>query len=243
MPARELRSAREQARPALGLTIWPPVVAGRGPWLLEPSRASIHTTPCAFRQVRWSFPTTECLSCGVDAPRLWDATRLAVDIDQDQPVVLGVVVSLHVCPVCGRMFRAQPPFLRPRAIYTLRVVHKAVEAVYDDGLAMRCVPDRLARDFWVKPDEKMVRLWCRTSAADVDFAVEYQPWVVANFSGILCVDEVYQGDLALLLVIIRQHWMGIAWSATPCLRRRRKSTKHGQGVPRAPAGGARGGHH
>jgi hypothetical protein len=55
------------------------------------------------------------------------------------------------------------PFLRPRAIDTLRVVQKAVEAVYRDGLAMRCVTDRLARDFWVKPDEKMVRQWCRPS--------------------------------------------------------------------------------
>jgi hypothetical protein len=126
---------------------------------------------------------------------------VAVDIDLEQPVVLAVVVSVHVCPVCGRMFRAQPPFLRPRAIYTLRVVQKAVEAVYHDRMAMRCVPDRLARDFWVKPAEKMVRLWCRAFADRIDFAIDYQPWVVANFSGILCVDEVYQGDLALLLAV------------------------------------------
>jgi hypothetical protein len=94
-----------------------------------------------------------------------------------------------------------PSFLRPRAIYTLRVVQKAVEAVYHDRMAMRCVPDRLARDFWVKPAEKMVRLWCRAFADRIDFAIDYQLWVVANFSGILCVDEVYQGDLALLLAV------------------------------------------
>jgi hypothetical protein len=99
------------------------------------------------------------------------------------------------------MFRAQPPFLRPRAIYTRRVVQKAVEAVFCDGLAARCVPDRLARDFWVKPSEKMVRLWSRAFAAEVDFSTDYQPWVVANFSGILCVDEVYRGKLALLLAV------------------------------------------
>ncbi len=168
---------------------------------MEPNRAAIHTTRCAFRQVRWSFRTTQCRRCGGRAPRLWDATRVAVDIDLEQPVVLAVVVSVHVCPVCGRMFRAQPPFLRPRAIYTQRVVQKAIEAVYHDGMAMRCVPDRLARDFWVKPAEKMVRLWCRAFADHIDFAVDYQPWVVANFSGILCVDEVYQGDLALLLAV------------------------------------------
>jgi transposase-like protein len=126
---------------------------------------------------------------------------VAVDIDLDRPVVLTVIVSAQVCPGCGRMFRAQPPFLRPRAIDTLRVVQKAIEAVYRDGLAMRCVPDRLARDFWVKPDEKMVRRWCRTFAAEIDVAVDDQPWVIATFSGILRVDELYQGDLALLLAI------------------------------------------
>ena len=55
----------------------------------------------------------------------------------------------------------------------------------DDTDAARNVPDRLARDFWVKPSEKMVRLWCRAYAAEFDFDVDYQPWVVANFSGIL----------------------------------------------------------
>ena len=168
---------------------------------MELDRTAIHTTPCSFRQVRWSFPTTECQRCGGLAPRLWDATRVAVDIDLEQPVVLAVVVRVHVCPVCARMFRAQPPFLRPRAIYTQRVVQKAIEAVYHDQMAMRCVPDRLARDFWVKPAEKMVRLWCRAFADHIDFAIDYQPWVVANFSGILCVDEVYQGELALLLAV------------------------------------------
>jgi hypothetical protein len=154
-----------------------------------------------FRQVRWSFPSIDCASCSGAAPRIWEVTRVAVDIDLDQLVVLGVEVSVHFCAVCNRRFRAQPPFLRPRAIYTRRVVQKAVEAVYCDGLAARCVPDRLARDFWVKPSEKMVRLWCRAFAAEVDFTTDYQPWVVANFSGILCVDEVYQGELALLLAV------------------------------------------
>ncbi|MBV9328539.1 MAG: hypothetical protein JO352_32905 [Chloroflexi bacterium] len=159
---------------------------------MESNQATVQTKQVSFRRVSWSFPTVNCPRCGRDAPRVWDATRVAIDIDLDQPIVLAVEVSVHVCATCGRMFRAQPPFLRPRAIYTRRVVQKAVEAVFCDGMAVRCVPDRLARDFWIKPDEKMVRLWCSAYAAAIDFAVDYQPWVVTNFSGMLCVDEVYQ---------------------------------------------------
>lgn len=91
--------------------------------------------------------------------------------------------------------------MRPRAIYTNRVVDKAVQSVYSDNMAMRCVPDRLARDFWVQPSESMIRHWCRTYSAQFDFEADYQSWVVSEFSGILCVDEVYQDQLALLLAV------------------------------------------
>jgi hypothetical protein len=104
---------------------------------------------------------------------VWDVTRVAIDLDLEQPVILAVEVSVHRCRSCGREFRAQPLFLRPDAIYTCRVVQKAVEAVYCDGLAARNVPDRLARDFRVRPSEKMVRLWCKAFADRLDFATDY----------------------------------------------------------------------
>jgi transposase len=59
----------------------------------------------------------------------------------------------------------------------------------------------MGRDFWVRPSEGMIRSWCRTYSAGFDFETDYQPWVVQEFSGILCVDEVYQGQLALLLAV------------------------------------------
>jgi Transposase len=147
------------------------------------------------------MPAVACPQCEEPAPRVWDVTRVAIDLDVDQPVVLAVEVSVHQCAACARFFRAQPSFLRPGAVYAQRVVQKAVEALYHDGLAVRCVPERLARDFWVRPSEKMVRLWCRAFAEQLDFATDYQPWVIASFSGVLCVDEVYQGELALLLAV------------------------------------------
>jgi hypothetical protein len=124
-----------------------------------------------------------------------------VDIDLEQPVLLLVTVSVHHCPRCHHYGRAQPPFLRPDAIYTNRVVRMAVQSVYRDGMAISRVQQRLATDFWVQPSETMIRGWCRACIARLDFAQDYQPWVVSSFSGILCVDEVYHGDLALLLAV------------------------------------------
>jgi hypothetical protein len=168
---------------------------------VEPALSSFQSTPCTIRRVSWSLASAVCDRCGRSASRVWDVTRTAIDIDLEQPVLLGVIVSVHHCRPCRRYFRAQPPFLRSGATYADRVVQKAVASVHQDGMAMRRVPARLARDFWVRPSEKMVRLWCQTFAGSVDFATDYQPWVVESFSGVLCVDEVYQGKVALLLAV------------------------------------------
>ena len=119
---------------------------------MEPSQATVQTKPVSFRRVYWSFPSVNCPRCGSDAQRVWDARVLPSISTWISRSCSLVEISVHVCAACSRMFRAQPPFLRPRAIYTRRVVQKAVEAVFRDGMAARCVPDRLARDFWVKPE-------------------------------------------------------------------------------------------
>ena len=162
---------------------------------------ALNHTPCTIRLLQHSPPYAQCERCGLLARRVWEVSRTAIDIDLDHPVLLLVTVSVHRCPGCSCYFRAQPPFLRPNAIYTERVREKAVLSVYADGMALRRVTGRLARDFWVSPSEAMIRRWCRDYAEGVDFEGDYQKWVVEEFSGVLCVDELYQDKLALLLAV------------------------------------------
>lgn len=162
---------------------------------------TFNQTPCRIRQVRWSFPALPCPRCAQRAPRTDHVLRVAIDIDLDLPVLVHLTVSRHRCPACHRYFRAQPPFLRPDASYTNRVVQKAVQSVYRDGMAMRRVAERLARDFWVRPSEGSIRRWCRGADAVATYQTAYQPWVIREFSGILCIDEAYQDQLALLLAV------------------------------------------
>ncbi len=161
----------------------------------------LNYTVLTVRQVAYSVPLAKCDRCGAPAERVWETERVAIDIDLDRPVLLLVRVSVHHCPACAHFFRAQPPSLRPDATYTNRVVTKAVQSVHLDGTAMRRVSERMGRDFWAQPSEASIRLWCREHAAGLDLAGDYQQWVVQEFSGVLCVDEVYQGDLALLLAV------------------------------------------
>jgi transposase len=162
---------------------------------------TINHTLCQVREVVYLWPTLPCDRCHQPAARFSTAERVAIDLDLDHPILLLITVSVHFCVPCRQYFRAQPPFLRPDASYTNRVVATAVAAVYQDGMAMRRVPDRLARDFWVRPSEASIRQWCRAYQTHFDFATDYQPWVVQEFSGVLCIDEVYQGQLAFLFAV------------------------------------------
>jgi hypothetical protein len=125
--------------------------------------------------------------CGQAARRVWEVSRTAIDVDLNHPVLLLVSVSVHRCSSCSRHFRVQPPFLRPNAVYAERVREKAVFSVYEDGMPFRRVAKRLARDFWVPPSEAMIRRWCKEFAEGLNFAEDYQRWVVEEFSGILTV--------------------------------------------------------
>ena len=68
-------------------------------------------------------------------------------------------------------------------------------------MAYRAVSRRLARDFWVRPSEASIRRWSKAVLSALELDAHYQEWVVAEFSGMLCVDEVYQGQLALLVAV------------------------------------------
>ena len=168
---------------------------------MELSPARINQSSVSVRLVRRVLPRAACDRCGRLAPRVWDASRSAIDIDLDRPVLLQVTVSVHYCAACRHYFRAQPSFLRRDAVYTNRVVAKAVASVFRDGMAFTRVAQRLARDFWVRPSERMIRLWCRAYADALSLEDDYQRWVVDAFSGVLCVDEVYQDRLALLVAV------------------------------------------
>ena len=162
---------------------------------------TFQATACQVRELAYLLPLLPCDRCQQAAARYSTAERVAIDLDLDQPTFLLVTVSVHYCASCQHYFRAQPPFLRPDAVYTNRVVATAVAAVFEDRMAMRRVPARFARDYWIRPSEASIRQWCRAAQTRLAFATDYQPWVVQGFSGILCVDEVYQGQLALLLAV------------------------------------------
>jgi transposase len=186
---------------AARLDDWRRLLFAEGMMTAASTLPSVNQTICDVHEIHYSLREASCDLCGRLVSRFNLAERTAIDLNLDHPILLHVVVSVHYCAACHHYFRAQPPFLRANAIYANRVVTKAVQSVYHDSIAVRRAAVRLARDFWVQPSEAMIRHWCRIYSNAFDFEADYQPWVVSEFSGILCIDEVYQDKLALLLAV------------------------------------------
>jgi transposase-like protein len=70
--------------------------------------------------------------------------------------------------------------------------------VEQDRMPMRRVHQRMQRDFGLYPSVSTLMRWWREEAQSLDVA-GYQSQVIGRFSGLLCIDEVYDGPWAILV--------------------------------------------
>jgi transposase-like protein len=142
-----------------------------------------------------------CENCESMSPRVWTASRAAIDIRSDGHALLKVVVGVFYCARCKRHFRNQPTILRPHNTFTNRTIEITVASVIEDGMPVTKVIRRMKRDFGVKIAEGTIRSWLSKAATE---AKKLQPetslpFVTQETSGVLCIDEAYSGRLAILI--------------------------------------------
>lgn len=162
------------------------------------------TIACLNVEVKFldaDFRSYPCPRCGTDSPRHDGDTRHAIDIGLDHPVILQIKVGVYKCPRCRKKpgsFRTPLDFIGPRCRYIQRCRQKLVESVDLDNMALNRAGVRLARDFHITPARSTVWEWYREATPGDTVIAEYQHLVAASFSGVLSVDEVYDGQYAIL---------------------------------------------
>ena len=149
------------------------------------------------------FKSYPCPRCGTNAPRHDGAVRHAIDLHLDHPVVLRIHVGCYRCPACAAIseqpgFRTPLPFIEPGCIYVTRARQKLVEAIELDGMAIGKAVARLGRDFHLGIALSTGWEWHRAGAPTDTAVSDYQHLVAESFSGVLVVDEVYDGGFAIL---------------------------------------------
>lgn len=146
------------------------------------------------------FKSHACPRCGMDSPRHDGAVRHVIDLHLDHPVVLQVRVGCYRCPSCEVKpgFRTPLPFVEPSCIYVTRARRKLVEAIELDQMPIGKAVARLERDFHVTIAASTGWVWHRAAAPSNAALADYEHLVVESFSGVLVVDEVYDGGYAIL---------------------------------------------
>ncbi len=163
----------------------------------KPMIARLHVD---IKMLDADFRSYPCPRCGTESPRHDGAVRHAIDIGLDRPVVLQIKVGVYKCPRCRKRpsFRTPLPFLGARRTYVERCRQKLVESVDQDKMPICLAVRRLDRDFHVTPARSTGWEWYREATPADATVAESQHLVAMNFSGVLCVDEVYDGLNAIL---------------------------------------------
>ena len=148
-----------------------------------------------------------CSICGKSCPRDRIFTRTLHDLGDPvagRPRDIRVAYSKHHCARCGRCFSADLSDLAPpRARYTHRVVSLAVRLVAEDGLPYRAASWHLWRDHRVFVPFATIQNWVEAGGKKAADRIEadYLDWALADFSGYLAVDELYDGPFCVLSAV------------------------------------------
>ena len=164
----------------------------------------IATYPIQFKEVVYAPDHSECPICGSFSKRYARGSRTLIDLDLDGPVFLHCIVGVYKCLDLNcsskrRFFRTPVPFAPKGGHYTYRAKDKCTASVREDLMAFNNVPHRMQRDFHIKPAVSTVHRWYHEQAQQLDLFYDYEKWVTDSFSGVLCVDEVYDPDACLIV--------------------------------------------
>lgn len=164
---------------------------------------TIARLPVVVKVLDADFKTHACPRCGTESPRHDGAVRHAYDLGLGQAVVLQIQVGIYRCPCCpkkqGRYFRTPLAFVEPRRHFVTRCRTNLFDAVELDQMPIGRAVARLARDFHVTIAPSTGWVWHRQGAPSDEAVAEYERLLVERFSGVLAVDEVYDGEYAVLV--------------------------------------------
>ena len=99
---------------------------------------------------------------------------------------------------CCKTFRSSPPGIDLKCHYDNRVRQAVLDRVLEDGMSVQSVLAALKRDFLLDLSEGFIYDCLHREAGRLDMA-EYRRWVLEQFRGTLCVDELHLGRYTLLL--------------------------------------------
>ena len=150
-----------------------------------------------------------CGTCGCRARRHDVYAHEFFDLDLECTHLVVVKVGIYVCR-CGACFTSALCEVPPRGGYAYRVRQKAMECLVNDTMTLPQTRERLWRDYHLLVSISTLHGWYVASGLAMDMAC-YEAWARDNFSGVLCVDEVYDTGCCVLVASDPLNDMPIAY--------------------------------
>jgi hypothetical protein len=151
------------------------------------------------RIVRCAPRIYPCPSCGQPGRRKRPLHRRIRSLAYRQVAYLEVDYAEYQARcACCKFFRSWPLDVPPKADYDGLVRAAVLERILEDGLNVERTRAALQRDFFLQVSEGFIYDCLRWKIAQLDFAAHRQ-FVLAKFSGTLCVDELHLGRFTLVL--------------------------------------------
>src|SRR5713101_3096107 len=148
-----------------------------------------------------------CPRCGHSAYRDKQSHRTLHDLgnlDVWCPRDLVVTYSQHYCTKCRTYFHADLAELAPPGShYTHRVINLAVRLVVEDGLPYRPARWHRWRDHRVFVPFATLQNWVEAGGkkAQGRMDTDFLDWALADFSGYVAADELYDGPFCMLSAV------------------------------------------
>ena len=194
-----------------------------GPGEYRPDPSEGITTPAELpppELIRYYRSDTRqpCPRCGHSAYRDKEHHRTLHDLgnlDLWCPRDLVVTYSQHYCTKCRKYFNYDLSDLAPPGShYTHRVIDLAVRIVVEDGLPYRPASWHLWRDHRVlsallPPSKTGWRLGEKKAHKRMDS--EFLDWALADFSGYVAADELYDGPFCILSAVDNRRYKRILY--------------------------------
>jgi len=150
--------------------------------------------------VRCCPKTAPCPTCGKRGRRKQILpSRWVRTIAYKQVVYLEVTCAEYRARCdCCKTFRSSPKGVELGCRYDNRVREAVLDRILEDGMSIPKVRKALERDFLLDLSEGFIYDCLHRKVRQLEMG-EYRRWVLEQFSGTLCVDELHLGRYTLLL--------------------------------------------
>ena len=193
-------------------------MAGPGIYRPDPSEGITRPEDVPPPQILYSCRDAKhypCPRCGHQAYRDKRQQRTLHDLgdlDTWGPRDLVITYSQHYCTKCRKYFGLDLSDLAlPGSQYTHRVIDLAVRLVVEDGLPYRPASWHLWRDHRVFVPFATIQNWVEAGGkkAQARMDTDFLDWALADFSGYVAADELYDGPFCILSAVDNRRYKRI----------------------------------